>query len=546
MMNIIRRNNATHEALKIALPIVILLAGAGGVVLVMALKREPASTAVSKAEATVTTVAIEPHDQGIDIQVDGMVVPFREVDLSAEVAGRVKTVTPLCRAGKFVRKGQLLVEIDPADYALEVERLNRELDQAKAAIEETQVELGSNRQLVPLVKEEADLQQKQVERLQKLGSGVSTETAIDQARRSSLMAQNALIQLEQKVLMIEKKQLRLEHARDLVKAQLDRAQLDLDRCRITAPVDGMVVSESVEQDSFVQKGTSLVTVEDTSSIEVKCNLMMDHLNWLWRQQRNRPTGAGFNSGGFGPDAPATRPVSRSSDPGGFDRGEFDRGGFDRGGFDRGGFDRPSENGIVVQGPDEGGFDVSSRDYQLPQAEVTVLWDLGGRQFAWRGRLDRYDGIGVNQQTRTVPCRAVVERPSNVLEVQDGDPHKLAPAVGGPPALVRGMYVRLRIHCQPSTPLVRLPERAIRPGKTVWLLRDGKLVFEQVHVATIDRDVAILDAAGASFKPGDKVVVSALAYAHEGMEVKEESAPPATEPKSQCRAEVASDPSRSKS
>jgi multidrug efflux pump subunit AcrA (membrane-fusion protein) len=478
-------HRVAQEVVKIALPILILLAGAAGVALVMALKKEPASAAVEKTEATVETVAIQPHHQGIDIQVDGLVVPFREPPLSAEVAGRVKEVSELCRAGKFVREGDLLVQIDPADYELEVERLNRELDQAVATIEETQVELASTRQLVPLVKQESDLQQKQLDRLLKLGSGVSTEKAIDEARRSGLAAQNALIQLEQKVLMTEKREMRLEHARDLVKAQLARAQLDLERCRITAPVDGIVVSESVEEDAFVQKGTELVTVEDTSSIEVRCNLRLEDLNWLWRQQRNRPT---------------------SSE-------------------------------VDLQA-----FDASSRDYQLPHAEATVLWELGGRQFAWKARLDRYDGIGVNQKTRTAPCVLVVDRPRDVLEVQNGDPRDLAPAQGGPPALVRGMYVQVRIHCQPATPLVRLPERAIRPGNIIWLLRDGRLAFEKVQIAAIDREVAVLDATGAPFQAGDKVVVSPLAYAHAGMEVKEKPSQPEAGP----RAEVASDPSRSKS
>jgi len=534
-------NRAAREAVKIALPILILLAGAAGVVLVMALKKEPASAAVEKSEATVETVAIQPHHQGIDIQVDGLVVPFRESPLSAEVAGRVKEVSELCRAGKFVREGDLLVQIDPADYELEVERLNRELDQAVATIEETQVELASTRQLVPLVKEEADLQQKQLDRLLKLGSGVSTEKAIDEARRGSLTAQNALIQLEQKVLMTAKREMRLEHARDLVKAQLARAQLDLERCRITAPVNGIVVSEAVEEDVFVQKGTELVTVEDTSSIEVRCNLRLEDLNWLWRQQRNRPVG--FNSGGFGPDQPSARPTSGGYDKGGFARSGNgpDQGGFAPG-FDGGGFGESSRQRVVAQGPDEGGFDVSPRDYQLPRAEATVLWELGGRQFAWQARLDRYDGIGVNQKTRTVPCLLVVDRPRDVLEVQNGDPRNLAPAQDGPPALVRGMYVQVRIHCQPATPLVRLPERAIRPGNTIWLLRDGKLAFEKVHIATIDREVAILDATGAPFQAGDKVVVSPLAYAHAGMEVREASPQPEAAP----RAEVARDPSRSKS
>jgi hypothetical protein len=235
-------------------------------------------------------------------------------------------------------------------------------------------------------------------------------------------------------------------------------------------------------------------------------------------------------------------------------GKRDTGGFQSSapiGYDRGGF--APETGAPREIPaafDQGGFDQmhpmhSPHDYQLPRAEVTVLWELGRRQFAWRGRLDRYDGIGVNEQTRTVPCRVVVEEPRRVMVVNNGDPRDLTPATGGPPALVRGMYVRVRIHCQPNTPLVRLPERAIRPGNTIWLLRDGKLVFEKVQVATLDHEMAILDAAGGSIAPGDKVVVSALAHAHAGMEVKEETPAPAQAEGASEGASSTADRSRSK-
>jgi multidrug efflux pump subunit AcrA (membrane-fusion protein) len=469
-MNPTRQSNAGGEILKIALPLVILAAGVVGALALVAMQGKPASATAEKAEATVATVEVQSHTTGIDIQVDGLAVPYREIALSAEVAGRVKTVTEKCLAGKYVRTGDLLLEIDSADYELEVQRLSRELDQAIAALAEGDVELASTRQLVPLVKEEFDLQQKQLDRHMRLGSGVSTESAIDQARRSKLVAENALIKLDQQVQMFEKRQIRLEHARDLVKSQLARAELDLARCRVTAPVDGIVVSESVEQDSFVAKGASLATIEDTSAVDVKCNLMMEHLWWLWQQE------AGTSAGAFVPAA--AQPL-----------------------------------------------DSQPLDYQLPKVEATVLWELAGRHYAWKGRLDRYDGIGVNEKTRTVPCRIVVESPRDVNLAEDGDPRRVARTDDGPPALVRGMFVSVHLHCRPRTPLLRLPEKAIRPGKLVWLLRDGKLAFEKVKLATINRDEAIIDAGNSNVRAGELAVISPLAYAHDGMQVmRQEPAP----------------------
>lgn len=503
-----RQSSAGTEIVKIVVPLIILAGGAAGLLGFWMWHNKPASATTQKTDPTVKTVPIERHDDGVAIRVDGIAVPFREVALSAEVSGRVKKVTENCRAGKFVRAGDLLAEIDSSDYELEVQRLNAELGQAIAMLEQGDIELASTRQLVPLVRDELDLQQRQLDRLLKLGSGVSTETSIDEAKRSKLVAENALVKLEQQVQMLVKEQVRREHARDLAKSQLAKAELDLARCRVPAPVDGMVVSESVEQDSFVQKGTALATVEDTSSVEVKCNLMMEDLWWLWEQHD------------------ASQPRSASAG------GDFEGGGFEPGAF--------QPTGLIPTG------DGGSRDYQLPDVEVNVIWSLGGRDYLWKGRLDRYDGIGVNEKTRTVPCRVVVENPREVFEeVMAGNQRQVVPAHNGPPALVRGMFVELKILCRPRTPLVSLPEEAVRPGKELWLVRDGKLDFVKVQLAGIQDGKAIIDNGNGELREGEQAVVGTLAYAYEGMVVKPSPLDPAAGTKTSKSAASAAGVSRNR-
>ena len=456
------RKTILEETVRIVVPLLIVGAGIAVFAVLMFFRNTPESKAITKTDPTVETVPIVAHATGFDIEVDGLVVPFREVSLSAEVAGRIISTSDRCRVGMYVASGTPLIEIDPKDYTLDLKRLNRELDQAKAALAEADVELSSTRQLVPLIEEEFELQKKQLARLEDLGRGVSTETAIDQARRNRLIAENAKIKLEQQVLMIAQKRLRLEHAQQLIEAQIEKAELDLTRTKISSPVGGVVVSEDVEQDTYVQKGTPLVTIEDTSAVEVKCSLLMQQLDWLWRQE-------------------AARGAATSSFP---------------------------------------AAQVAGGDYQIPQAGVTVLYELGGRHFAWKGHLDRFDGIGAEAQTRTIPCRVVVDNPSDVYLAENGDPHQLVRTTSGPPALMRGMFVAVRIHCQPNTPLFRLPELAIRPGKQVWLVRDGKLAIEKVQLAAINNSQAILDGAVSKVIAGERAVISPLAYARPGTVVKQ--------------------------
>ena len=50
-----------------------------------------------------------------------------------------------------------------------------------------------------------------------------------------------------------------------------------------------------------------------------------------------------------------------------------------------------------------------------------------------------------------------------------------------------MYVTIRIHITPHTPLLEIPEEGLRPGNKVWCVRGGKLTIVPVNFVTmIDR------------------------------------------------------------
>ena len=97
--------------------------------------------------------------------------------------------------------------------------------------------------------------------------------------------------------------------------------------------------------------------------------------------------------------------------------------------------------------------------------------------------------------------------------------------GGPKALVRGMYVKVIIHAESDTQLLRLPERLIQPGNVVWCVRDGKLVVVQLRNVNLFGDHVIVPASEQGLKAGDRVISTPLNVATDGMpvEVKEAKA-----------------------
>ncbi len=443
------------EVLRIMLPVVILVLAGGGYYVLASRKQPPKLEDPKNNSPLVETVTVQDHAEGLDIEVDGLVVPYREITLSAEVDGRVTRKAEDCRSGNYVEQGDLLLEIDSQDYEIEKRRLEEELEQAVNSIKELEVEIANTEALVKLAEEELEIQHEESERLAQLfKDNIVTESDIDQTRRAELIAKTAVLSLRNQLHLKNTSRARLKSVEDRVAVLMDKVELDLSRTKITAPVSGMVVADSVEKDSYVRKGTELITIEDTSAVEVKCSLRVEELAWVWES--------------------VPRKVG------------------------------PKEQADM------------SLDYEIPETPVTVVYRLGGRDYEWSGSLRRYDGIGLDETTRTVPCRIVVDDPTG------GRQNGLASEndQGRPPALVRGMFVTVRIHVGGQSGLLSVPERAVRPGGRIWLVEDGKMNLLPVSIAGILDSRVLIRAGDQHPRVGDKVIVSPLPFAASGMAVRE--------------------------
>lgn len=446
----------SREAFRLIAPLVILAIGTVGFLIFQGRAKVPERELVPKDAPLVDTVAVVPFTDSLTIRSDGQVVPYQEAVLSAEVAGRVIKKADICRTGRFVKQGALLIEIDPSDYRLEKRRLAEEHEQAKTALHELDVEIADTEELLKLAEDDLELQQIDLKRQLGLVKSRATGAAVvDQAKRSVIAARNGLATLRKQINLLKARKPRVTSAMELIDVRLEQAELDLKRTQVTSPIDGIVVVESVEENAYVQKGTPLVTIEDTSKVEVRCHLRMDELSWIWRQS-----------------PPVSTPTATDS---------------------------------------------AHLEYQLPETPVTVVYRLGGRDYLWQGILWRYDGIGLNERTRTVPCLALVSSPRNV---QMRDIAGMTPAPTGPPALVRGMFVALEIHTEPQSDLLQVPEIAVQPGNRVWKVGGNRLQSADVRVVEISDDVAILQADADLLAPGDRVVISPLASPPDGTTVRE--------------------------
>ncbi len=239
---------AFQRILNIVLLPAILL-GATLIIWVM-VKNKPERTAVTPPTVipSVRYVEVSAQDTTPEITTYGNVQSYFEAQLSAQVSGEIKHISPNFNAGKFVKAGDLLLEIDAADYL--------------AVIAQQQANLASMQQALAEEAIRSDLAAQDW-----IESGRALETATELTlRKPQLAAAQASVASAE--------------------ASLQKAKLDLSRTKIRAPFDAIVQSRSASPGNIVNSGSTLGTLIATEKAEVRLPLTATQVQ---RLHLNAPT-----------------------------------------------------------------------------------------------------------------------------------------------------------------------------------------------------------------------------------------------------------------
>lgn len=177
------------------------------------------------------------------VHANGTVKPARAIALHPRVAGQVAEVSPHLEPGGLIPAGEMIVQIDRADFDLRVRQRESEVGQIRA-----DVRIEQGRQSV--ARREYEL----------LG-----ETIVPQDRD----------------LVLRRPQLQTVQARlEAVEAALEQARLDRERTTVTAPFNAMVQSRQVNLGSYITTSTTVATLVGTDTYWVEVAVPVGQLKWI--------------------------------------------------------------------------------------------------------------------------------------------------------------------------------------------------------------------------------------------------------------------------
>lgn len=240
-----KRFRLSKRLFTIMVPLAILALGVVVAIFLISTRPELSAKPVVERIWTVATVPASSVTVQPERRFYGRIVAGREIDIRPEVSGSILEIGPNFIEGGVVRKGELLVRLDPFT--------------SEAKLREIEADLNGNRAMLERDRERIDLLQRDVKRRTRLaGSGHSSEKALDDAKLNLSDAKQREIERRNTITRLE--------------VDLDRTKRDIDDSRIEAPFDGFLVGVTTGIGKFVNVGDVVAKMIRAESLEARLHV----------------------------------------------------------------------------------------------------------------------------------------------------------------------------------------------------------------------------------------------------------------------------------
>jgi RND family efflux transporter MFP subunit len=271
---------------SIKLTVVIILAAVVGASM-LACNRSKGAPNTNNANANSTAVIIEVSTTAAVsrqlprfFEATGGLAPDQQTDVAAETSGKVAAVG--VDMGSFVKRGQMLVKLDDADFRIRIQQAQAQLDQARATLRQNEAKLGlrpgqkfnpDNVPEVAAARAALDLAEKNLRRYEKLvETGDIARAAYDQqkSQRDQLQEQYqvAVHQAQQTYATVANAQ----GVVDAAQTQLSLAKRNLSYTVVTSPMPGYVSDRPADIGEYVSPQQKVATVVSLNPLRVRIDI----------------------------------------------------------------------------------------------------------------------------------------------------------------------------------------------------------------------------------------------------------------------------------
>ncbi len=235
----------------------------------------------TEAERLVEVLSVKSEDLNMIIDGYGTVKPRETLKLVAEIRGQIIDIDSSFKEGSFIKKGAVLIKIDPRKYSFEVDRQKIQIKQTEVEMKKLRQEIKNLDASIKISKADTALAQADFARLKKLSTrNVVSQTTLDQAEQRYLASLERLQGLENQAALTEPLKEQLKAQLDMGKVMLCQAKLDLEKTSIIALFDGWVLEKGIEKGQHVNAGQYMGSIYKDGALDVEIRIPTKDLKWF--------------------------------------------------------------------------------------------------------------------------------------------------------------------------------------------------------------------------------------------------------------------------
>ena len=259
-----------------------LILGVLAIVLAPLIKQAPPQSVKTPSPKVVRIIKMQPRSIQPSVTGYGYIQPANDWQVQSELSGTISWIADNLGNGSLIKKGDVVLKIDPTPYLLSKAQLQAQLDVAE--IKDKTIQAS-----IKIAQQDYDLQKNELARYERLSKeGNISKTTRDNSERAFLNSQQQLQTLKNNLLINSAEQ-------KVLSSQLAIIDLDLEKTVLHAPFDVRLVELNVGLAEYVNRGELLFKADGLNAAEVSAQFPIGKMRPLRKAAQQNTLNTGLHS-----------------------------------------------------------------------------------------------------------------------------------------------------------------------------------------------------------------------------------------------------------
>ncbi|MBF0266503.1 MAG: biotin/lipoyl-binding protein [Gammaproteobacteria bacterium] len=181
------------------------------------------------------------------------------------------------RAGDFVKKGDMLAKLDPADFKPSLDKAKSRVNQIEAKIQLEKLQYQQDQNNLVYENELVSLKQASLARQKKIHKkNLSSTSTLEEITQQLIAQQISVSKLEHKINSFSKNIFSLQSQLKEAHSDLEQAELAFKRSELIAPEDARIARVNIAVGDQVNSNQSLLSLYKANDLEIKAKLPLKY------------------------------------------------------------------------------------------------------------------------------------------------------------------------------------------------------------------------------------------------------------------------------